>query len=345
MKILDEMLSSRLNVFTIQEMTEKVNEIFEGIELPPVTTRCVEKDLQFMTGNYSPFPCVDLEIRYKTCTFYDEVGKSFTRSVKAYRYKEPGYSIFKREWTIEEKQIMDVVFRMLGQFDGLPQFDQLENIRLAYKPEGEYPIVQITRNPLGDSNLFGKLFSFISEKVSVEMTYHTFVKPAEKIKKSVYPYLLKEYNRRWFLMYAETDTKKICHLGLERIDSVEALPELQYEEYEDNWDEDYFGDIIGVTNTDGKPQKILFWVDDKQKEYIKTKPIHDSQTLLKDDANEREKYPSLKRGDFFTIECKRNYELTRELCSFGSSLIVLSPDEVREDVKKWITSMYEKYNG
>lgn len=44
----------------------------------------------------------------------------------------------------------------------------------------------------------------------------------------------------------------------------------------------------------------------------------------------REKYPTLSNGKFFSIDCKENYELIRELTSFGKELIVLSPKLIQE---------------
>lgn len=343
MMVLDEMLSSKYHWYSISEMTDNVNDRLQELGLSKVTDRCIRKDIRFMTGEYSPFEPVDLDSRLKLCSYCDDNGKECEKLVKAYRYDKSGYSIFNREWTKEERMIMKVVFRMLGQFDGLPNFDKLENMRIGYRNENETSIVHITRNPLEHKNLFGKLFSCISNKESIILTFHTFEEPNKRNTITIFPYLLKEYNRRWYLFGASSDTNEIRRFGLERIDNVEACPELQYKEYDGCWDEDYFSDIIGVTNPNTESLKILFWVDDKQKEYIKTKPMHDSQTLLKNDKLQRMKYSQLQGGAFFTIECKRNYELTRELCSFGSSLLVLSPNEVCEDVKKWITSMYNLY--
>lgn len=60
-------------------------------------------------------------------------------------------------------------------------------------------------------------------------------------------------------------------------------------------------------------------------------------------------YPILSNGRFFSIDCKENYELIRELTSFGKELIVLSPKLIQEkiinridDLKKYtLISNYE----
>ena len=58
----------------------------------------------------------------------------------------------------------------------------------------------------------------------------------------------------------------------------------------------------------------------------------------------RETYPTLTNGRFFSIDCKENYELIRELTSFGKELIVLSPAIIRGKIEQNITKMMENYN-
>lgn len=58
----------------------------------------------------------------------------------------------------------------------------------------------------------------------------------------------------------------------------------------------------------------------------------------------REKYPQLQDGVFFSIDCIENYELIRELSSFGKDLVVLSPFNIQEKVYERISSMYEIYS-
>lgn len=159
------------------------------------------------------------------------------------------------------------------------------------------------------------------------------------------PYLLKEYNRRWYLIGSAYDTGRILNFALDRIDHIDTLPEYEYRPIPEDLLE-RFEDIIGVTYYDDvQPQKILFWVSDKSAPYIGTKPIHGSQIhLTYDKANTaRANYDVPAGGEFFRIECIPNYELIRELCSFGGELKVLAPENVVSDVIKRIESMSKLY--
>ena len=62
------------------------------------------------------------------------------------------------------------------------------------------------------------------------------------------------------------------------------------------------------------------------------------------DSNLRMRYSHLKDGCFYTIDCIPNYELIRELCSFGKELLVLEPLSVQNEVFNRIQQMYDDYS-
>lgn len=91
-----------------------------------------------------------------------------------------------------------------------------------------------------------------------------------------------------------------------------------------------------------------FWVSDASKDYVETKPIHPSQILYKGDKEEqfRYEYPNLNGGSFFSIDCIRNYELIRILCSFGKELVVLRSDNnIQDAIYQRICEMKENYEA
>ena len=149
------------------------------------------------------------------------------------------------------------------------------------------------------------------------------------------------------LLGAADSDMKILHFALDRIDNVEPLPEKKYVDCSDDLSE-RFDNIVGVTLYGDRPiEHILCWVSDASKGYIDTKPIHGSYTPLKGNAVQqlRTEYPQLQGGMFFTLDCINNFELIRELCSYGKELIVLSSDgTVADEVKKRISEMNEQYN-
>lgn len=344
-KILDELLSSRYHNYSIDDLTEEVSKRLADMypNTNGVVRRTIEKDIYYLEYE-GPF-MVDIE-RYSVSVYDREKHKNINK--QCLRYTHPGFSIFKKELSDDEKYLLREALSLLGQFDGLPNLDALESLRLGLGVhKNEFKIISFTRNPLENSNLLGELFTSISQKQVIELQYHKFESPEKVLTVNLCPYLLKEYNRRWYVIGQTETGSKLLNFSLDRIDKVTPLPSHSYLEYVGEINE-FFDDIIGVTNYDeNSVETILFWVSDTSKDFVANKPLHDSQKHYKGKTENtyRELYPSLTGGYFFSIQCKENYELIRELCSFGENLIVLSPNSIREKVTKKISKMQNIYNS
>lgn len=345
-QILDELLSDQYHNYSINDLVERVCNRLSEIDpdTDGVGIRTIQKDLRYLELE-SPFN-VDIE-RYSVVSYDMNKQKNVTK--QCLRYAKRGFSIFKKEMTPEEEELLVVAFNMLGQFDGLPNLETLENIRIGLD-NTQSKAISLTKNPLADSKIFGEIFVAITHRQVLSLTYHLFTDDAYAKSISVYPYILKEYNRRWYLLAAVENEDNLLIFALDRIDKVESFPSRKYIGYKGDVKE-YFDDIVGVTNYQNeKVISILFWVDDNSKKYVETKPIHDSQIFYKNDkdAYYRNIYPDLKGGAFFQIKCKYNYELIRELCSYGAGLIVLSPkvicDKIIERIKE-MNAVYKNFNS
>ena len=327
-KHLDTLLSDRHHYYDINDLTEKVNQLLQDEGFQTVTRRCIEKDLVYLTER--PF-CAPIK-RFK------HNGKNCVA------YKNPSFSIFIQEMSREERHLLRELLNTLGQFDGLDNFEWLDKFKSGLGNTRRRQIISFSNNPyLKNSNLLGTLFDLISNEVVICLSYHTFADPTVR-SIAFHPYLLKQYNDRWFLLGAADDDGKILTFALDRIDKVESLPEKKYVPCPDDLS-NRFEDIVGVTLYEDRPiEHIVFWASDASKDYIMTKPIHESQTSVKgeEDNNLRGKSPQLE-GGVFSIDCIQNYELIREFCSFGKELIVLEPSSIRDEAFKRISMMVDKY--
>jgi len=342
-KILDELLSNRHHNYSLDDLTEEINKRLS--ELYPdtngVVRRTIEKDIYYLEYE-GPF-LAEIE-RYTVSGYNYDKQKAYSK--KCLRYANPAYSIFKQELTNDEESLLRETLSIIGQFDGLPNFEALERLRLGLGAKSSAPrIISFSKNPIENTNLLGEIFTAISEKQVVQVCYHKFSNIQKVHEINVLPYLLKEYNRRWYLIAAAESDGKLLNFSLDRIDGINALPSHKYVEYDGDINE-RFEDIIGVTFIEDSPlYKIVFWVSNQSKGYVSTKPIHESQRVVKSGTESilRKNNPSLHEGCFFMIECKYNYELIRELTSFGEDLIVIEPNEIRTKIIKRIQNMYHGY--
>lgn len=316
-------------IFTTSQ--KKCNEKLIDAGFPEVSQRCIEKDINYL--EYDPF--------------YAEIERYRVNGHRCIRYKNPSFTIFRKELSEEESNLILEVLNTIGQFDGLAHFEWLDRFKIGLGLKKRPRIISFSNNPyLQNSNLLGVLFDNISNQVVIKLGYHTFTdKETREI--IFHPYLLKQYNNRWYLIGAADDDGKILNFALDRIDAVTALPEVKYKPCNEDL-ADRFEDIIGVTlYEDRDVEHILFWVSNRSKDYVGTKPIHGSQCQYKSEKDDefRKQYPSLNEGAFFSIDCIPNYELIRELCSFGKELIVLLPSSIQDDIFNHIKSMLDSYSG
>lgn len=341
-KIIDRLLANRYHHYSTEDLRQLVNEELEELDIAPVSRRTIEYDLNYL--EHGPFQA-DIE-HYQI----DEVSQNNPdKTVKknCHRYADRSFSIYQQKMSDDEKQILGEAMKMLGQFDGLPNLDRLESLRAGLNIKSDRQIISFTKNPLEDSSLFGELFTVISQQQVIEIHYHTFADLNNIKQVIVHPYLLKEYNRRWYLIAAAEDTGKLLNFRLDQIDRFEQKSTYMYTPYDGEINE-RFEDIIGVSLYDDRPvQTIHFWVSDYSKGYVETKPLHESQRHYhgEKDADLHRQYPMFKGGAFFSIDCIENYELIRELSSFGKDLIVLSPDNIRHKVFDHVAEQCEAYQN
>lgn len=334
--LIDKMLANRHNAYSIQDITNVLAEKLPEFGQEPVSKRCVEKDINYIEYD---FP-INVEIEEYYIDASDINGKSYKK--RCIRYADPTFSIFKPQITDDEKNILSTALNTLGSFDGLENFEWLDDLKKRLDLVEHTPVIHLSKNIHSNSQLIARLFTAIKNKIVITLKYHTFKKPTNKYV-DISPYILKEYNNRWYLICSACDSRKILNFALDRIDGFSPNYSLNYQEAPNDFLELY-EEIIGPTYIKSKKlHKIIFWASDEASKYIDTKPIHSSKTTIHNDKQLRLEHSHLQGGTFYYIKCRENYELIRELCSFGAELVVISPFEIQQKVFKRIAEMYNIY--
>ena len=126
----------------------------------------------------------------------------------------------------------------------------------------------------------------ILDKQPLKIEYKPFVEDLQQL--VIHPYFLKQYNNRWFLLAWSEPAGRIHNFALDRIQSMEPTDEVKYYPQPNNVRfEEYFDDIVGVTNCDdSEVENIVLHVSRKSYDYIATKPLHWSQKPVKGSETE-----------------------------------------------------------
>ena len=97
----------------------------------------------------------------------------------------------------------------------------------------------------------------------------------------------------------------------------------------------YFADVVGVfVNEEFPVTKVKIRAYGVQAEYLRSTPFHKSQSEGKS-----------KRGEFaeFTYRLCITPELVSQLLAMGDRIEILEPEELREEIKKRISNMFNYY--
>lgn len=332
-QIIDKLLSNPNRDYTTNDIAEIVNR-----ECDPVSIRMIQKDI---------------------FTLQEDFGKQLIRNAGGrgtVKYADQSSPLFYQELTENEEEILREALRSLGQFDGLDNFTWLESLKKKLsvnESSNQRPVISFSKNDglQIPPTLLGRLFSAISEKKTIQITYTKFGETPNKFK--LFPYQLKQYNDRWFLLASIVPEKKqqfnsgeVYTFALDRIsEHFEYLDNIQYIDTTVNLKE-RFDEIIGVTlYADKEVVDIYFAVSPKRTPYVRTKWLHTTQIELDQESSSffRNKYPSLSEYTFFSIECRENKELYALFASFSNDIILLEPIEMREKLSTLLSQASAAY--
>lgn len=316
LRVLDKLLSENVKRrYPVKKILDLYNEELIQIGIGAVTRRCLEKDIEWLKEN-------GVKVRS------DKEGKNTIHS-----YEHSDDCFFNQKMSASEKKVLSAFLKTFGKIQGLENFNFFENLKSNYELD-DVPAISFSVNPdIANSECLPKLFEAIDGKKVLKIKIHKLDHPEKKQEYEVSPYLLKQYNNRWFLICEGVQRKGILQFSLEQIENISIATKSEYKECSESLDA-YFDDVFGISKPKGaKPERIVFWASDKAKMYLRGKPIHGTQKELKDQRqlNElRKKYSLRKDGTVFELRCLVNYELERELSSFFEGIVVLEPLSLRK---------------
>lgn len=341
LQILDDLLSDKAHNYTMSDLQKECEKRLSAVTDPDkahVGLRQIQKDIKYIEYE-SPFMATIK--RESVVRFSKETMKNF--NTQTLRYEDPSFSIFQKKLTDEEKSLMKVALDILGQFNGIPGLERLDALRSGLEIAEHDKIIDFG-DMHADPVIFGKLFMAAAHKQAVYLVYHLFSDMNTPRTVLAHPYLLKDYNKRWSLIFGADDTGKILNFRLDQIDDVIPKLDQPFKEPIENLDE-RLEEIVGVSFYEKHPCKeILFWVSEDSVPYVETKKIHLTQITYDEDfcVDIRKKHPELKGGRIFSIECRENRELYQEFLSYGKDLVVLEED-IRKKMQEIVIAMSKNY--
>lgn len=218
-----------------------------------------------------------------------------------------------------------------------------------------YHALQNYYGKLSESILFDKripqgtqylspLLDAIEKQKQIEIHYHKFWGSKEVQIRTIEPYLLKESQRRWYVLALDVDKKLLRVFGLDRIKSIEDIgikrmydPPKEIERFFD----DSFG--VWVDNDRTKAEKVIlsfkkqegdsFFIPNPA-EYLRAMPLHRSQVFIKDTPEEM----------ILSLKVKITPDFVKEILSYGAYVRVIEPQHLADRIKTEIKNALQLYD-
>lgn len=131
------------------------------------------------------------------------------------------------------------------------------------------------------------------------------------------PYFVKLFKQRWYVIGYKEKDREIRTYALDRIREFTILEDSF--EMPDTIDPiHFFDDYFGITTSKGDVCRVSLQVDRIQAKYFRALPLHHTQTEIVN-----EKY------SIFSYKMKLTDDFVREILSYGATIKVLQPAELR----------------
>ncbi|MGY8952821.1 MAG: helix-turn-helix transcriptional regulator [Flavobacteriales bacterium] len=326
-RIIDKKIGDKRKPYpNLEDLRQSCEEALFNSNFERVSSSTIEKDLRSMRteeglGYYAPI--------------------AYSKKYKGYFYEEADYSIDSMPLNDEDIEAIKFAAITLSQFQNIDLFKQFGSAidkiigRISISENLEDSeiehFVQFEDEPKAKgSEYLSEILRAIKDKEELNIGYQSFNGELKK-DRIIQPYLLKEFRQRWYVIAIDTKDNRIKTFGLDRIESL-IFNDRLFRVNSDFDPDTYFKYSIGITNDNSKPETIQLKFNTQQGNYIKSQPLHKSQTV-----KER------KNGIKVELKLIITPELIMQIQSFGANVEVLKPDHLRETIINNLKKSLENY--
>jgi predicted DNA-binding transcriptional regulator YafY len=258
-------------------------------------------------------------------------GRTLDRDISTIRYElntVVKYDISKRGYFIDDDSSLNtdnlvqylqlsVLGEILGSDSKAFEYIQFESSLTSYK---------------GINYIKDLLFAISNHRViSIQ---HKKYQADEATEHKLHPYLLKEYEKQWYLIAQPAKGGRLKYFGIDRIkDIVTTNKTFRPKKKLDPRKE--FDNVIGIWNPQNeKKERFVLSFNATQGNYIKSSPIHSSQDIeLENDAETR-----------ISLYVKPNPELYQHILKWLPDVKVIEPAWLVEEMKGILNKSLKKYD-
>ena len=316
--IIDSCLTNKKKYPTIKDLEKKINEKL-GIQ---ISESSITKDFKAMKDLW------DAPIKYN-------------RDGRGYEYIDKNFSIKHYPLTNDEIEALNYLSLFLNKFKGSDlQTDLLSGIdkvindfrvnNIVKQSKQKILQTQESINNKGNEWIL-TLLNSITNQQCLEISYKSYQR--DETKHVFSPYMLKENDRRWYVIGYNHKKNKVLSLGIDRIIKIEVSLTNYYRVLNFS-EEDYFNYCMGIMKDENaEPEKIRLKFNSFQKPYVLGQPLHKSQITVEE------------TGEHLIIELEVyiTHEIIKTILAFGNEVIVLQPESLKSRIVEILKENLSNY--
>lgn len=327
-RIIDRCLTNTARPFpTKEDLRQACEDALYGSDGEQISVSTIEKDLWAMRnegelGFYAPI--------------------AYSKTHKGYFYEEEGYTINDINLNDDDLDALYFAADTLTQFRDIPLFKSyrsaidkvVSKLRVNRDPNDRTTdaFIQFEDAPevAGLSHL-EPLVEAIKSSSVITVDYGKFTDDSIE-NHELHPYLLKEYRNRWYLIAFHPEKDMFRTYALDRIHGLNILS-APFQVQAGFTPDQFFKYSLGITQLDTAPVEVVLLCEALQAKYFQSRPMHKSQTMRFEHDGTAE----------LRLKVIISFELISEILSYGASVKVMAPDELRSRVVEAHISALEHY--
>lgn len=248
----------------------------------------------------------------------DAIRYEFTVSILFHRSRK-GYFIDQDDSPGYGKLLK--LIRLQNETEMLQQSLRDEHEYISFEHQDEWSNIQ----------WIAPLLDAIKHRKIVELHHFTFNRE-EVLARHIEPYLLKEYQNRWYLL-GINEEGEVRTYGLDRITNV-IVTKISFTPKEDFDPHTYYAHIIGLNHDGGSSEEVVLAVDPLTAKYMKSLHWHVSQEVVSENEEEV----------IVRMFVQPNFELKQKILSYGGNIKVLAPKQLVIDIQKELNKTLKRYS-
>ncbi|MFC5413145.1 helix-turn-helix transcriptional regulator [Larkinella bovis] len=214
------------------------------------------------------------------------------------------------------------------------KIEQAVRFRLSHPTVTQNHLVFEAVPPGRGIDLLDPLLMACQNRRVIQFQYQKYDDPSPRLR-TVFPHLLKEHRNRWYLIGYELTPPQLRVFGLDRI-VAETVVTTSYEMDPPAFEaQAYFSPALGVAVYDAPPEEVVLSFSRKQGLHFKAQPFF---PFREDDV-------LMDTSDEFRVKLSIiiNQELIFELARLGSTMKVLHPQRLINDLKHFHLQAFQQY--